>query len=157
LVRYAGLKLGRQLGTEVTPALTRRELSEPGVRTQNLVTQLTSTGMMTASLKIPGAVGPLHVTADLRAGRIVCHVDVDAPREGKPTTRVNWLVRQLKDAPDTVRIEAFTMHARGPGSADLLRVVRTDPAVLLRDPTRELKAFRVAQSAPGGTKRGTGR
>jgi hypothetical protein len=56
-----------------------------------------------------------------------------------------------------VRIEAFTMHARGPGSAELLRAVRADPAVLVPDPTRELRSFRIAQSAAAGTKRGTGR
>ena len=54
---------------------------------------------MTGGIKIPGAVGALHVTGDLRAGQITCHVDVDAPRTGKPTTRVNWLVRQLNDSP----------------------------------------------------------
>lgn len=157
LVRYAGLKLGRQLGTEVTPSLSRREISEPGARTQALVNQLASTGTMTAGLKIPGAVGPLHITADLRAGRIICHVDVDAPREGKPTTRVNWLVRQLRDAPDTVRVEAFAMHSRGPGNAELLRAVRVDPRILLGGTTKELRSFRVAQSTTAGTKRGTGR
>ena len=157
LVRYAGLKLGRRLGTEVTPSLSRRELAEPAVRTQTLVNQLASTGTMTAGLKIPGAVGPLHVTADLRAGRIICHVDIDAPHEGKPTTRVNWLVRQLRDAPDTLRVEAFAMHSRGPGNAELLRAVRTDPRILLADATKELRSFRIAQSTAAGAKRGTGR
>jgi hypothetical protein len=107
------------------------------------VTQLTSTGTMTGGLRIPGAVGPLHVTADLRAGKIVCYVDVEAPRAGKPTTRVNWLVRQLRDAPDTLSIEAFAMHARGPGKADLLRTVRSEPATVIGDPTKELRSFRV--------------
>jgi hypothetical protein len=157
LLRYAGLRLGRKLGTEVTPALTRRDTSDPAGRTQVLVAQLTSTGMMTGSLKIPGAVGPLHVTADLRAGKIVCDVDVDAPREGRPTTRVNWLVRQLRDAPDDVRVEAFAVHARGPGSAELLRTVRADSTALIGDPAKELRSFRVARSSPAGTKRGTGR
>jgi hypothetical protein len=112
---------------------------------------------MTAGLKIPGAVGPLVVTADMRAGKVICHVDVDAPREGKPTTRVNWLVRQLRNAPETLRIEAFAMHARGPGRAELLRVVRETPAAVIGDAAKELRAFRVAQSSPAGTKRGTGR
>jgi hypothetical protein len=35
--------------------------------------------------------------------------------------------------------------------------VRVDPAVLITDPTRELRAFRVARSSSAGTKRGTGR
>lgn len=70
---------------------------------------------------------------------------------------MNWLVRQLKDAPDTVRIEAFAMHARGGGATDLLRRVRDEPTTLITDPSRELRAFRVAQSTTAGTKRGSGR
>ncbi|WP_430781726.1 stress response protein [Actinoplanes sp. G11-F43] len=157
LVRYAGLKLGRRLGTDVVPALTRREQAEPLIRTQTLVAQLATTGSMTAALRIPGAVGTLSITADLRAAKITCHVDIEAPREGRPTTRVNWLVRQLKDAPDTVRLESYAAHARGAGSAELLHAVRENPAVLISDPARELRTFRVALTAPAGTKRGTGR
>lgn len=157
LVRFASLKLGRQLGIEVVPALSRRDLADPPARTQELALQLTADGAMGAGLKIPGAVGPLHVTADLRAGKITCSVDVDAPKEGRATTRVNWLVRQLRNAPETTRVEAFALHARGPGSADLLKVVRENPSAVIADPARELKSFRVALSANAGTKRGTGR
>jgi hypothetical protein len=157
LVRYAGLRLGRQLGTDVIPALTRRELAEPVIRTQALIGQLAATGSMTAALRIPGAVGTLSVTADLRAARITCHIDVEAPREGRPTTRVNWLVRQLKDAPETVRLESYAAHARGAGSAELLRVVRENPAILISDPSKELRTFRVALTSAAGTKRGRGR
>jgi hypothetical protein len=125
------------------------------VRSQSLVTQLTTTGTLTGGIKIPGTVSALSVTAD--AGQVICHVDVDAPRTGRQTTRVNWLVRQLKDAPDNTRVEAFAMHARGPGAAELLHRVRQDPAVLITDPSKDLRAFRVAQSSPAGTKRGSGR
>ena len=137
--------------------MSRRDLADPAARTQSLVHQLVTTGTLTGSIRIPGAVGALQVTADLRAGQIVCHVDVDAPRSGRPTTRVNWLVRQLKEAPDSLRIEAFAMHARGGGATDLLRQVREEPMTLITDPSRELRAFRVAQSTTAGTKRGTGR
>ena len=154
LVRFAGLKLGRELGTEVVPALNRRELAEPATRNQVLATQLATIGMLTAALRIPGAVGPLFVTADLRSSKITCHVDVDAPREGRPTTRVNWLVRQLRDSPDTVRVESYAAYSRGPGNAELLGKVR---ALLVGDPSKELRAFRVAAVSPAGTKRGTGR
>jgi len=36
-----------------------------------------------------------------------------APREGRPTTGVNWLVRQLKSAPESAPIECFQARARG--------------------------------------------
>jgi hypothetical protein len=157
LVRYACLRLGRRLGAEVTPALSRRDVAEPTGRMQALVSQLSTTGVMTGGIKIPGAVGAMQVTADLRAGQVICHVDVEAPKSGKPTTRVNWLARQLQDAPDNTRLEAFVMHGRGEGTAGLLRQVRVDPSTLIIDPAKELRAFRVAMSAPAGTKRGTGR
>lgn len=157
LLRYASLRLGRHLGTEVTPALTRRELAEPGQRILAAAAELATAGTLHGAVKIPNAIGPLVVTADLRAGRITCHVDVDAPREGRPATRVNWLVRQLRAAPETVRIEASVVHGRGPGAAELLKVVRVEPGRLIADPTKELRSFRVARSSTLGSKRGRGR
>lgn len=44
LIRYACLRLGRQLGIEVQPTLSRRELAEPGLRAQVLVDSLTTHG-----------------------------------------------------------------------------------------------------------------
>lgn len=157
LVRYAGLKLGRQLGIDIVPALSRKELAEPAARTQALISQLTTAGSMTAGLRIPGAVGALFVTADLRATKIICHVDVEAPREGRPTTRVNWLVRQLRGAPETVRLESFAAYARGSSNAELLKAVRENPGLMIDGSGKELRSFRVAASSVAGTKRGTGR
>ncbi len=157
MLRFASLQLGRRLGTEVAPALSRRELSDPAVRTQALVDSMVSTGTMQGAIRIPDTVGLLVVTVDLRANRVACHVDLDAPREGRPATRVNWLVRQLRNAPESVRVEAFTAHQRGPGQADLLRVVREDPSVLVGDGQRELRSFRVAVTSATGSKRGRGR
>jgi hypothetical protein len=157
LLRYASLKLGRRLGTEVTPGLTRRELADPAGRTQALVASLVGNGILEGSIRIPNTVGPLVLTADLRSGRITCHVDIDAPREGRPTTRVNWLLRQLRSAPEQLRIEAFAMHSRGSTAVDLLRNVRDNPGLLIADTRKDLRAFRLALSVPAGTKRGRGR
>jgi hypothetical protein len=157
LLRFASLRLGRQLGTEVTPVLSRAELADPTRRTQDLVSRLCDQGLLAGSIRIPEAVAPITITADLRAGRVTCHVDIDAPREGRPTTRVNWLVRQLAGAPDSVRIEAYVAHARGSSAAELLGAVRDNPTLLLGQDGKELRNFRVAMSAPMGAKRGRGR
>lgn len=93
----------------------------------------------------------------MRAGRVTCFADIDAPREGRPTTRVNWLVRQLKTAPEGVRLEAFVANARGAGATELLGKVREDPTVLIADAKRDIRSFRIAMSRPMGAKRGTGR
>ena len=88
---------------------------------------------------------------------MTCHVDLDAPRDGRPTTRVNWLVRQLKNAPDSARVECFVAPSRGSSAAELLCTVRETPAVLVTEPTREIRTFRVAISSTLGRKRGRGR
>lgn len=157
LLRFASLRLGRQLGTEGTPVLTRAELADPARRTQAMMVKLCDQGQLVGSIRIPDAVAPLTVTADLRAGRIDCHVDIDAPREGRPTTRVGWLLRQLDDAPPSTRIEAFVAHARGSSAAELLGAVRERPTLLVNTDGKELRSFRVALSAPMGAKRGRGR
>jgi len=157
LLRYASLRLGRQLGTDVLPVLSRKELAEPALRAQSLLTSLVSTGELTGAIRIPHAVAPINIVVDLRAGRVTCFSDIDAPREGRPTTRVNWLIRQLKTAPEGVRVEAFVANARGAGATELLGKVREDPAILIADPKRDIRSFRIAMSRPMGAKRGTGR
>lgn len=157
LLRFASLRLGRNLGTDVTPALSRRELGDPGLRAQALSSSLVSSGVLDGAIRIPGTVAPLTIEVDLRSGRITCAVEVEAPKEGRQTTRVNWLVRQLKSAPEDVRVEASSVRSRGPGAVALLRAVREDPSVLVEDPQRDLKAFRIARTSPMGSKRGRGR
>lgn len=157
LLRFASLRLGRQLGIEVTPILSRAELADPMRRTQAMVARLCDQGEMVGAIRVPNAVAPITVTADLRSGRVECHVDIDAPREGRPLTRVNWLVRQLASAPASVRIEAYVAHGRGSSAADLLGVVRDNPAVLLGDGSKELRSFRIGQSSQMGLKRNKGR
>jgi hypothetical protein len=156
LLRYTCLRLGRRLGIEVQPNLSRRELAEPAVRAQAVVQGLVERGWLEGGIRIPNTVGPVTVTADLRAGRIGVSVDIDAPREGRPQTRVNWLLRQLREAPDLVRLDCF-VRGRGASTSELLRDVRANPVLLVQDPKREIRGFRLTLTAPMGTKRGQGR
>jgi hypothetical protein len=156
LMNFACLSLGRQLGTQVSAVLTRSESVGPEARTNLLVESLCDRGKLAATLKIPNAVAPLAVEVDLRSSRITCHFDVLAPATGRQTTRVNWLLRQLRAAPDTARVEAYVARSRD-GAAALLRDARADPGELIVSPTKDIVRFRVAQVSPVGTKRGLGR
>ncbi len=156
LLRFAALRLGRELGADVQVQLSRKEAAEPGLRFAAQARSLVEDGILSGALKIPDAVAPIDIAADLRASRVTVSVDVDAPREGRPATRVNWLVRQLRDAPDGLRIDAVTAGSRA-STSDLLGVVREDQRALLGDAKRELRTFRVAATSPLGPKRGTGR
>lgn len=156
LVRFACLQLGRKLGAEVTPVLSRQQMLDASIRADELIASLVADGTLSAALRVPNAVAPLVITADLRSNRITCHFDLNALAEGKSTTRINWALRQLKEAPDSVRIEAFAARSRT-GTAELLRDVRDHPAKLVADPTKEIRSFRIAQIHNLGSKRGLGR
>lgn len=157
LIRVTALQLGRKLGEEVSQVLTRKELAEPTTRSDALVNQVVATGTLSGGIRIPNSIGPIEVTADLRANRITCQVAIDAPESGRATTRVKWLLRQLTDAPEILRIEAYVRHARGSGTAELLKDVRANPELLVADPTKELRSFTVAMTTSMGLKRGTGK
>lgn len=156
LMRFTSLHLGRRLGADVRHQLPRKEQTDPAVRQASLAASLVENGILSGDIRIPDTVGDITVTADLRAKRVVCHVDVDAPKTGRNKTRVNWIVRQLKTAPGGLRLEAYTPHQRGHGSAELLERVREEPDVLVTNGEKEINRFRIAQLSKMGTKRGTG-
>lgn len=157
LIRYACLVHGQRLGVEVQPLLSRREASDPLAANQALVQSLVQDGVLRRDIRIPGAIAPLTVTADLRAQRINCSLKIDAPKTGRPLTRVNWIVRQLGDAPDSLRIDTYASSARSAARSELLRDVRQDPNLLVDDHKREIRSFQLVHSAPMGAKRGQGR
>lgn len=156
LLRFAALRLERQLGSGVQVALTRKEQNDPTVRPGALVAELVQTGRLTGALRIPNTVGDLLVVADLRTGRCTTEVDVAAPGDGRALTRLNWLLRQLNDAPPNLRVDAFAHMART-STSELLSVARVKPAALVPDPKMDLRRFRISATSQLGTKRGVGR
>ncbi len=156
LLRFSALRLGRELGAVVQVQISRKEAADPTLRFAAQAESLVANSVLTGALRIPDAVAPIDVVADLRAGKVSVSVDIDAPRDGRSATRVNWLVRQLRDAPDGLRIDAFTAGSRS-STSELLKTISEHPAALIGDPKRDFRMFRVAATSPIGTKRGTGR
>jgi hypothetical protein len=133
------------------------QLRDPGKYLQEAVSEFASSGVLQGAVRVPGAVAPIKITADLRASLIHCAVTVPAPGEGRPTTRVNWLVRQLKTAPGQLCIQPSVAWQRGRGPARTLDEVRKNPRLLVADPAHELRSFTVSLSANTGPARGQGR
>ncbi len=156
LLRFAALRLGRELGADVQVQLTRKEAGDPSLRFSAQSQSLINGGYLTGSLRIPGAAGPVDIKADLRLGQVIVSIDIDAPREGRPVTRINWLLRQLREAPPTLRIDAFAAGTRM-STSELLHAATEDPSLLVHNSKRELRSFRVMAASPTGQKRGTGR
>jgi hypothetical protein len=157
LISFAALQLSRELGTGVRPMVPQAQLRDPARYLQEAVSDFATTGLLQGAVRVPGAVAPIKITADLRAGLIHCAATVPAPREGRPTTRVNWLVRQLKTAPGQLCIEPSAAWQRGRGQARTLDEARKDPKSLVEDPAHELRSFTVSLSCNAGPARGQGR
>lgn len=137
-------------------AHTRKEQADPATRTIAHVNNLVQSGQLRGALRIPNTVGTLDLTVDLRARQVICGVEIDAPKDGRPTTKVNWLVRQLKQASERVRVDANVHDQRASGASELLGRIRESPDLLVIDPARTIRSFTVALASPMGTKTGRG-
>ncbi len=152
-VEYLCLHLSQELGVSVRHQRPRGK--NPEERVVGVTKRLTAEGTLACSIRVPDAVGLIGVEADLRTGRVTTTVEIPAPKEGRPRTRVNWLLRQLADASGDLRVEVRFSQVRGTRS-ELLRDCRERPERLLfeDEPKREPRSFLLAHSKPMGKKRG---
>jgi hypothetical protein len=155
-VEYLALRLRQILGRKVTPAHPRS--STRASRIDEHVATLVDDGVLQATLKVPDAVAPIEIEANLAGRQVTTQAKIKAPGEGRPRTRVNWLLRQLKEAPTDLRITARFSRTSKTTSL-LLSDVVADPGDLLLpdDSKREPVAFDVALVKNMGLKRGKDR
>jgi hypothetical protein len=154
-IEYLCLGLSQDLGVQVTSAQSR---TKDGARwTESLLAALEGEGKLTGSFRVPSAVGPIDVEADLRARLTRASVKVSAPKEGRPLTRINWMLRQLSKAPKDLRVEVQFARTKET-TALLLADALDDPKALLSpsDLKREPRSFSLSLARPLGTKRGKG-
>jgi hypothetical protein len=151
--QYLCLGLSQDLGRTVT-APRPRNSTTAGLLDAH-VKRIAETGVLETVLRVPAAVGDIRIQADLRAKRTLVSVEVDAPAEGRPKSRINWLLRQLADASDDLRIDASFPSARQTTS-ELLGTVRENPELLQypQDPSRPPRSFRLTLARQMGQKRG---
>jgi hypothetical protein len=153
LIDFIALEFTKDLRRRVVPAWPKD--LDVAARLDRNARSLVETGQLHASLRVPDAAGPLDIEADLRARQVFTSVVLDAPQEGKPKTRLGWLLRQLADAPDDLGIEVHYPNVRDP-ERSFLRDVRTKPErlLLVADPGREPRSFRLLLCRDLGMKRG---
>ena len=87
--------------------------------------------------------------ADLRTQQIVASISIDAPKIGRSTTRINWLLRQLKSSPPDVRLESWGKHSRS-SMSDLLANVRNKQSLLIPNDNRDIISFTISLIRPMG-------
>ncbi|MBT3942093.1 MAG: hypothetical protein HOC77_10625 [Chloroflexi bacterium] len=156
LTRYLSLTLGRTLGADVQQVLSRREREDYGLRRSQLTRELAVNASLSSTYRVPNSVGDIVVSADLKAKMVAASISLSAPREGRPRTRLNWLIRQLGRAPDNTRIDTSFEGTRRTTS-ELLGRLREDPDKGLDEHRSNApRAFRIALSADMGIKKGSG-
>jgi hypothetical protein len=155
-VEYLALSLSRELGTEVSVVRPRRQA--PGQQLETLARELAESGRLSGGLRVPHAVAPIFVTADLGRRQVETSVTIDAPSEGRATSRVNWLLRQLRDAGGELRVESRFEASREVVVGSLAEA-REAPNRLLSDsdPRRAPRSFTLALTRSMGLKRGKAR
>ena len=156
LIQYAALTLGASLGEDVTPHVTRAHREEPELRIRSLVEELSKSGRLSGDLRIPSVIAPLHIEADLRTMRGEVSIEVRAPELARSTSRVNWLLRQLRDAPADCRVDARFVRSRLTTS-ELVGSLRGDPHLLVDPVPNPPRAFVLTLARPVGGSRGAGR
>ncbi len=153
-VHWVALGFTQETGVDVTPERVKTDLAARLGETKD---ELVDEGVLSMRLRIPDAVGPLSLTADLRAQMVTTSVSIKAPGEGRPDTRVRWILRQLKDAPDDLRIETKFVGLKRT-TAVLLGEVRDDERKVLLpdDHKRDPREFHLSLARPMGIKRSSG-
>jgi len=154
LLRYASLLLGAKIGADVEHVLPRAH-SDQCARTAYLVDALMSGAPLDGTLRVPNAVGDIEVAADIKAGRISASVAVPSPDDRGARGRCSWIVRELRDAPPSLMIEAYARYAREPIVATLAQATE-DHSALLDDEKREPTKFRLVYTVEMGVGRKSG-
>lgn len=152
-VEYLCLSFSQELGRNVVAPRSRKQTT--GGRLDEVEKALATIGALEATLRVPDAIGDLQVRADLKARQTSVSVSINAPTEGRPKSRINWLLRQLAEAWPDMRIEVWYPHARDSVAATLEQV-RAQPDILLSpaDVKRDPRSFTLTLSRPMGQKRG---
>lgn len=151
LIRYLSLHLTMDLGRDVRQVLVKGE-DTISSRLNNLKESLGSVGVLYATLAVPDVAGNINLQADLRARQITVSSQVDAPKEGRSKGRVSWLLRQLQEASDDLRLEAKIARSQA-SLAESLATVRERPETLYPDGGREIRAFDISLNRNMGLKR----
>jgi len=99
-IRDLTLILSRQVGVQVTTKLARHHMADRIVRLKDDMAKLAESKCLAATLIVPGAVGPIEVVVDMIRRTVGATVRMKAPEDRQSTkARVNWLLRQLHNAP----------------------------------------------------------
>ncbi len=100
-MRDLALRMSHHLAVRVQISLNKTQISEKTAWTNNLRDELVDSNTLSAELNIPNAAAPIGICADVRAQVVKVGMQIKAPEDRKTSqARVNWLLRQIRNAPE---------------------------------------------------------
>lgn len=129
--RDIALVLSRVLGRHVRLRLKRAHREDAAKRLKDDCEYLSKQSKLICSLDVPDAASPIEITVDLRTRHVTCMMKLEAPEDKKKTSaRVNWLLRQIKEADDPDIMIRAGWPSKAKDTIARLSEVREDPACL---------------------------
>ena len=149
LLRVASLRLGTEIGSDVTEVIPRAHQQNPRLRNKEFVQSLCTDGTLNGVLRVPDAISDLSVTADIKTSRVIVSAAFGAPTDRTPRASVVWLTKQLKAANGSLLVDAYARNAKHPVTASLEQL-REDPRNGLGPAKQTPARFQLRYSAPMG-------
>lgn len=121
------LLLSRKTGAKADLKLSTRHRNDPRQRIQDDAKELSEKNCLRAQISVPDAAAPIEIEADLSTRTIRVAMRLEAPKDkAQQRSRLNWLLRQLKEANgDDVMILA-NWPGRAPQTSSTLAEARED-------------------------------
>lgn len=144
-IRDLTLIMSRIISCRLSTKLPRTHVLDPVKRRSDDLQVLCEKGFLLAELEVPNAASTIKINADLNTRSIRLSMEVNAPKDrAKNISRVNWLLRQLKDlALDDVYISAI-WASRAAKTVLPISELRASPENIEKDIRgAEIRAFEV--------------
>ncbi len=94
-LKKASLRLRAKLGVDVVLKMSRAENKDFALRIKNQLEAAIKNNQLSGEFRIPDAAGDLCVVVLLASRLMQCSINIAAPTEGKTSSRIKWLLKQL--------------------------------------------------------------
>lgn len=144
-IRDLSLVMSRIISCKVGVRLPRSHVSDPDKRLSDEVHELCGKGILSADLEIPNTASPMTVSADVNTRSIRISMSVVAPRDkARNSSRVNWLLRQLREVEVPDVYVAAVWASRAANTVLSLSEVRKDQKRIEDGATNsDIRAFEI--------------
>jgi hypothetical protein len=156
LIRYCAMTLAAKSGVNASEVIHSSAKSDGKKFLQNEAIKLISDKSIKGTIRIPGAAADLNILADLSAGITHCYFNIPAPSEGRNKAKINWLLRQYKNAPKGAMISVWYKRSRTFETAVNLSDLKAGSVEIPLENGKEIATFRIDVVRTSGSKRGRG-